>query len=69
MLGKGAGMDDAAIRDARLGKSADKKTNAAVSLARQLVASLAAFRMPMRLPPGPPGSTMAISPRSSPTWH
>jgi AhpD family alkylhydroperoxidase len=38
LLGKGAGLDDAAIRDARLGKSADKKTNAAVSLARQVLA-------------------------------
>ncbi|MGA2441180.1 MAG: carboxymuconolactone decarboxylase family protein [Tepidisphaeraceae bacterium] len=38
MLGKGAGLDDAAIRDARLGKSADRKTNAAVSLARQVLA-------------------------------
>ena len=32
-------MDDAAIHDARLGKSADKKTNAAVKLAGQLLAS------------------------------
>jgi len=39
MLGKGAGLDDAGIRDARLGKSADRKTNAAVSLARQLLAN------------------------------
>jgi AhpD family alkylhydroperoxidase len=38
-LGKNAGLDDAAIRDARLGKSADKKMHAAVVLARQLVAS------------------------------
>jgi AhpD family alkylhydroperoxidase len=38
MLGKGAGLDDAAIRDARMGKSADPKTNAAVSLARQVLA-------------------------------
>jgi AhpD family alkylhydroperoxidase len=38
LLGKRAGLDDAAIRDARLGKSADRKTNAAVSLARQLLA-------------------------------
>jgi len=39
VLGKGAGLDDAAIRDARLGKSADRKTNAAVKLAGQLLAS------------------------------
>jgi uncharacterized peroxidase-related enzyme len=39
MLGKGAGLDDAAIRDARLGRSADRKINAAVSLARQVMAS------------------------------
>lgn len=38
MLGKGHGMDDAAIRDARLGRSADRKTNAAVSLVRQVLA-------------------------------
>jgi AhpD family alkylhydroperoxidase len=38
MLGKGAGLDDAAIRDARLGKSADAKTNAAIALARQVLA-------------------------------
>jgi len=38
MLGKGAGLDDAAIRDARMGRSADKKMNAAVSLARQVLA-------------------------------
>jgi AhpD family alkylhydroperoxidase len=38
VLGKNAGMDDAAIHDARLGKSADKKTNAAVKLAGQLLA-------------------------------
>jgi uncharacterized peroxidase-related enzyme len=39
MLGKSAGLDDAAVRDARLGRSADRKTNAAVSLARQLLAA------------------------------
>jgi AhpD family alkylhydroperoxidase len=36
-LGKGAGLDDAAIRDARLAKSSDKKTNAAVVLAKLLL--------------------------------
>ena len=38
-IGKGAGLDDAAIRDARLGRSADPKTQAAVTLARTLVDS------------------------------
>lgn len=38
MLGKGAGLDDAAVRDARMGKSADARTNAAVTLARQILA-------------------------------
>ena len=37
MLGKGAGLDDGAVRDARLGRSSDKKTNAAVVLAKQLL--------------------------------
>lgn len=37
MLGKGAGLDEAAIRDARHGKSADKKTNGAANLARRMV--------------------------------
>jgi AhpD family alkylhydroperoxidase len=41
VLGKNAGLDDAAIRDARLGKSSDKKANAAVHLARQIAASKA----------------------------
>ena len=35
-LGKGAGLDDAAIKDARLGRSSDKKTDAAVALAKRL---------------------------------
>lgn len=39
VLGKNAGLDDNAIRDARLGKSADRKTNAAITLARQIIAS------------------------------
>jgi uncharacterized peroxidase-related enzyme len=38
-LGKQSGLDDAAIHDARLGHSSDKKTNAALTLARQLVAT------------------------------
>jgi AhpD family alkylhydroperoxidase len=37
MLAKGAGLDEAAIRDARLSKSADPRTQAAVTLARRLV--------------------------------
>jgi AhpD family alkylhydroperoxidase len=36
MMGKGSGLDDAAIRDARLGRSSDKKMNGALSLAREL---------------------------------
>jgi AhpD family alkylhydroperoxidase len=36
-LGKKAGLDDAGIRDARLAKSADRKTGAAVALAKKLV--------------------------------
>jgi AhpD family alkylhydroperoxidase len=36
-LGKGAGLDDAAIRDARLGRSSDKKTGGVITLARKLV--------------------------------
>lgn len=36
-LGKRAGLDDAAIRAARLGHATDPKTNAAVGLAKQLV--------------------------------
>jgi AhpD family alkylhydroperoxidase len=39
VLGKGAGLDDAAIRDARLGRSSDTKTDAAVSLACKVVNS------------------------------
>jgi uncharacterized peroxidase-related enzyme len=35
-IGKHAGLDDAAIRDARLGTSSDPKTAAAVALAKQL---------------------------------
>jgi uncharacterized peroxidase-related enzyme len=38
-LGKKAGMDDAAIHDARLGKAGDRKTSAAIVLARKLVAT------------------------------
>jgi uncharacterized peroxidase-related enzyme len=37
MLGKGAGLDDNAVRDARMGRSADKRTNAAVMLAKLLL--------------------------------
>jgi AhpD family alkylhydroperoxidase len=37
MLGKGAGLDDNAVRDARMGRSADKRTNAAVVLAKLLL--------------------------------
>jgi uncharacterized peroxidase-related enzyme len=36
-LGKGAGLDDAGIKDARLGRSSDRKTQAAVTLARAMV--------------------------------
>ena len=36
-IGKGAGMNDAAIKDARLGRSQDRKTQAAVTLARAMV--------------------------------
>ncbi len=39
VLGKNAGLDDAAIKDARNGKSSDKKCNAAVTLARQVCAT------------------------------
>ena len=39
MLGKKAGLDDAAVRGSRLGHVADPKLNAAVGLARQLVDS------------------------------
>jgi AhpD family alkylhydroperoxidase len=35
-LGKQAGLDERAVREARLGRSADKKTNGAVALAKQL---------------------------------
>lgn len=38
-LGKQAGLDDREVRDARLGRSSDKKINGAVTLARQLVAA------------------------------
>jgi AhpD family alkylhydroperoxidase len=38
-LGKKAGLDDAAIRDARLGKGAPGKPAAAVTLARRLVST------------------------------
>ncbi|MGD0464398.1 MAG: carboxymuconolactone decarboxylase family protein [Tepidisphaeraceae bacterium] len=38
-LGKGAGLDESAIHDARLGRSADRKTNAAVVLAEKVAAS------------------------------
>jgi|SRR5258706_4766154 len=37
MLGKGAGLDEGAVRDARMGRSADKKTNGAVTLAKLLL--------------------------------
>jgi AhpD family alkylhydroperoxidase len=37
-LGKQAGLDDTGVRDARLGKSADRKINGAVVLAKELVA-------------------------------
>ena len=36
MIGKEAGLDDASIRDARLARSADPKTAAALALAREL---------------------------------
>ena len=36
-IGKGAGLDDVAIRDARLGRSPDQKTAAAITLAKRLV--------------------------------
>jgi uncharacterized peroxidase-related enzyme len=36
-IGKGAGLDDAAIKDARQGRSQDRKTQAAVTLARAMV--------------------------------
>jgi AhpD family alkylhydroperoxidase len=35
-LGKGAGLDDAAIKDARLGRSSDRKMGAAVALAKRI---------------------------------
>jgi uncharacterized peroxidase-related enzyme len=38
-IGKQAGLDDRAMRDARLGRSSDKKTNGAVVLARQLIST------------------------------
>jgi uncharacterized peroxidase-related enzyme len=38
-IGKQAGLDERAIRDARLGRASDKKTNGAVALAKQLAAS------------------------------
>jgi AhpD family alkylhydroperoxidase len=37
-IGKKAGLDDAAIHDARLGKSNDKRTASALTLAKKLVA-------------------------------
>ena len=39
VLGKSAGLHDSAMRDARLGKSSDPKTNIAIVLARQIIAS------------------------------
>jgi AhpD family alkylhydroperoxidase len=39
VLGKGAGLDDLAIRNARLGQSADLKTNAAIVLAQKVAAT------------------------------
>ncbi|MDP9172296.1 MAG: carboxymuconolactone decarboxylase family protein [Planctomycetota bacterium] len=38
MLGKNAGLDETAVRDARLGKSSDKKLHAMVTLAKKLAA-------------------------------
>jgi AhpD family alkylhydroperoxidase len=39
VLGKNAGLDDAAIHDARLGRSSDRKTSAAVTLAQKVTAT------------------------------
>lgn len=39
MIGKQAGLDDKAVREARLGRSGDKKINGAVVLAKQLLAT------------------------------
>jgi AhpD family alkylhydroperoxidase len=36
MLGKNAGLDDASVKNARMGKSTDAKMNAALTLAKQL---------------------------------
>jgi len=36
-IGKGAGLDDASIKDARQGRSKDRKTQGAVTLARAMV--------------------------------
>ncbi len=38
-LGKNAGLDDRAIHDARLGRSSDRKTGAAVALAQKVLSS------------------------------
>lgn len=38
-LGKGEGLDDAAIKDARQGRASNEKTQAAVTLAKRLVES------------------------------
>jgi AhpD family alkylhydroperoxidase len=39
VLGKNAGLDDKAIKEARLGCSADRKTAGAITLARQVLAT------------------------------
>lgn len=38
-LGKNAGLDDRAIHDARLGRSSDRKTGAAIALAQKVLSS------------------------------
>ena len=37
MFGKGAGLDDNAVREARLGRSSDKRMNAVITLAKLLL--------------------------------
>ncbi|HEX4054061.1 MAG TPA: carboxymuconolactone decarboxylase family protein [Tepidisphaeraceae bacterium] len=39
VIGKGAGLDDKAVHDARLGRSSDRKTGAAVALAQKVLSS------------------------------
>lgn len=39
VLGKNAGLDEKAIREARLGRSSDKKTAGAIALAKQVLAT------------------------------